>query len=66
VLKWTLANEADLLVVLVYSAAVFSSITYVDQLLQRLKEVRACVCVWAETLHYARRCGHLALHKPPS
>jgi hypothetical protein len=40
VLKWALVNEAGLVFVLIYNKAVFSNITYVDELLTKFKEVR--------------------------
>jgi hypothetical protein len=44
VLKWALANEAGVVFVLVYNRTIFPSLTYVDEFLQRLKEVRlACL-----------------------
>ena len=46
-LKWTMANAEGVVFVLVYNRAVFNSLTYVDELLARLKEVGVltCVCV---------------------
>lgn len=41
-LKWALVNEAGLVFVLIYNKAVFSNITYVDELLTKFKEVRSC------------------------
>lgn len=43
VLKWALANEAGVVFVLVYNRAIFPSLTYVDEFLQRLKEVGAAL-----------------------
>jgi hypothetical protein len=40
VLKWALVNEAGLVFVLIYNKAVFSNITYVDELLTKFKEVQ--------------------------
>lgn len=39
VVKWTVANEVDLVFVLVYNKVIFASISHVDELLARMKEV---------------------------
>lgn len=54
VLKWGLANEADLVFVLIYSKTVFSNITYVDELLNKFKEastIAHLMCSCQSRLH---------------
>jgi hypothetical protein len=39
VAKWVLANDVDLVFVLIYNRVVFPNITYTDELLSRLRKV---------------------------